>query len=337
MAEINNNVNVTAGLIRDSQNRMGELRDRLGSKAADSKEAHKQEMRQEMLDMRDRKADARAAVAMLGVDSANNVSELFSYMNNSGNGSGAPGMWGGGTFDNSVFFQSGGELANLQAMNSARIGIESRAKALVGEIGRDRARGLDVSDRQEALLNLTGNLDILNRNLSNSIDRALSDSGGKREGNFVDVVGRIKESLAPKPATATNTPEEAEGAEDVPSVPVAPTQPPAQPQAESVENPAVAAQESDPTPAFAPPAAFEGSASEQIVAASEAPEPDEMSVAAQIASDSKAEHAESVDIMSERSENEEEALPKSGIEATVEQAAEIPEHAVEMGVTPANV
>ena len=334
MATINNLIGGAgqSAVIRNNQNQMNELRNQFKNNEIDSKE-----YREKADVLKEQLSNERMAAVAAGVNTANNVSELFTYMNNS-SGNGAPGIWGGGTFDSSVFIQSGGELANLQAMNSARIGIENRARSLVSEIGRDRARGFDVSDRQEALSNLTGNLDILNRNLNSSIDKALSDNGGKREGNFVDVVGRIKDSLAPAPPAPATEGEPA--GQTVGFGASEPTEPAHTPEiSKEVEQ-----------PSFAPPAAFEGSASEQIVAASEAQDPDEMSIASQIASNAQSEHAESVDIMSESSEsipNSQNEIEQANAQPTIaqnaaesakqEQIGEAPEAMVEAGLTPANV
>ena len=282
MATINNMISggANTSIIRNNQEQMNDLRNQLRNNEIDSKE-----FREKSLELRDQQADARMGAVQAGINTAANVSSLFSYMNNS-SANGAPSMWGGGTFDSSVFINSGAELSTLQAMNSARIGIENRARSLVGEIGRDRARGIDVSDRQEALSNLTGNLDILNRNLSNSIDRALSD--GRNDSKFIDIVGRIRESLKPTPAPETE--KAAEGAAPATAAPAS----------EAVEsnipNPAQAA-EDIPQPEFAAPAQFEGSVSEQITAASEKQPSDEMSVAAQIASNAQSEYAASSNVL----------------------------------------
>jgi hypothetical protein len=297
---------------------MNELRNQFRGGDIDAKE-----FRNRSEELREQQAEARMASITAGINNANNVSSLFSYMNSSSDNSNNGGLWGGGTFDTSVFIQSGAELSNLQAMNSARIGIENRARSLVGEIARDRARGVDVSDRQEALGNLTGNLDILNRNLSNSVDRALADGDG-RSGNFVDVVGRIRQSLAP---TATSEAEETDAAGTPADAPpstaaeaasaataasfanaaaetgapaeVAPSVAAATPQAPEVVDVNQAIVEDVEPPSYAVPTAFEGNVAEQVTAAAEAPEDGEMSIAAQIAKDSVSSYAESIDIMND--------------------------------------
>lgn len=235
MYTINNLISTNAGAFKNTQNQMNELKSQLKSREIDSAE-YKEKM--EVL------KDEKAAIVAAGISGADNnlVTNLFSYMNGSNSNSG--GIWGGGTFDNSVFLGSGSELSQLQAMNSARIGIENRARTLVGEIGRDRARGFDVSDKQEALGNLTGNLDILSKNLSNSVDRAMGD--GKADVKYVDIIGKIKASLAPTPAEET---------EETSSV------------------------------------------TEQVNEASKPYDPEDASIAEQIANNAKSDYAESTDIL----------------------------------------
>jgi hypothetical protein len=257
MSTINNlvSVNLGASALRNNQNQMNELRNQYRGREIDS-----DEYRERLAELRDRQSFAVAE----GISNANNnlVSNLFSYMNNN-SGGGAAGVWGGGTFDDSVFFGSGSELSMLQAMNSARIGIENRVRSLVGEIGRERARGMDVSDRQEALANLTGNLDILSRNLSNSVDRALGE--GRGDSQFIDIVGRIRQSLAPN-----STPE----ADEIPDSP-----------------PQTAASEAIAAPAQ--------SVAEQIADFAVEQTPEEMSIASQIANYAQSQYAESIDIMND--------------------------------------
>jgi hypothetical protein len=210
--------------------------------------------------------------------------------------------------------------------------------------------GRDVSDRQEALQNLTGNLDILNRNLSNSIDRALSEDGGRREANFVDVVGRIRDTMATRAPEGSLVPNET-AAPAVAEEPAAPTPPPNLPVEPGNDNAAPAAlntpealeaaapdaasspaytPDDSANPEFAIPSVFEGGAAEQAVAASTEQDYDEMSIAAQIASSSQADYAQSIDIMSE------EAVEVVQ-EVQAEQAAHAPEELTEAGVTPAEI
>jgi hypothetical protein len=306
-------------------------------------EISSQDFRDKSDAVRERFVEARENAIMAGLDNANNVSTMFSYLNNdnSGNAPAAGAVWGGGTFDDSVFIQSGGELSKLQALNSARIGIESRARGLVGEIGRDRARGFDVSEKQEALGNLTGNLDILNRGLNASIERAMGD-GTRRDANFVDVVDRLRRSLETTdtatlgPADLTPATEDEVAPEVVigeAGVPDATNQATAatlamREQAEVAE----AISNGEPVQSnFAVESELGSTPAEQVAAASQERVDGEMSIAAQIASDSKSEYAESVDIMNDRADNDVVA-PTAGDSARAGHAAEGPHDAMAVGV-----
>jgi hypothetical protein len=309
--------------VRATQEQMRELQGRFRENELDSRE-----YREQMESLREQYQDARMASLATGVEAANNASQLFNYMNNGSPQGGNSSLWGGGMFDQSVFFESGGQLSELQAMNSARIGIENRARSLVGEIARDRAMGRDVSDRQEALSNLTGNLNILNRNLSNNIDRALSENGGGRDANTADVLGRIRDTIASRAPEGSLVPNEVPATPPENATPPANTEPapaPAPPAEDSAQT--VDATETA-TPSFAAEPVFEGSVSEQVVAASQEQEYDDMSIASQIANNAQSEYAESIDIMREEAAED---------IAQVEQAEQAPETSVEAGVTPANV
>jgi hypothetical protein len=249
--------------------------------------------------LRGQREDLRVAAAEAGLNAANNMASLFGYMSQGGgNAGGSNAIWGAGTFDQSIFTNAGSQMSQLQAMNSARNGIENRARELVNEIGRDRAMGRDVSDRQEALSNLTGNLDILNRNLSNSIDRALSENGGGRDANTVDVLGRIRDTIASRAPEGSLVPNEVPTPTNAPEAPAN-----AQAAAETPETPANAQAAAETEPAsFEVPAAFEGSVAEATAAASQEQSYDEMSVAAQIASNAQSDHAEAIDIMNDEAQ-----------------------------------
>ncbi|MDR2532592.1 MAG: hypothetical protein LBC82_07100 [Oscillospiraceae bacterium] len=71
------------------------------------------------------------------------------------------------------FFGAGASMASVKTMNSARLGIENRARTLLSEIRMDQLRGVDTSLKREQLSALTGNLDIMNKNLGNNIDKAM--------------------------------------------------------------------------------------------------------------------------------------------------------------------
>ena len=95
--------------------------------------------------------------------------------------------------DFSFFFGSGYTLANVKSLASASRKIESEARILTGEIAVDKIRGLDTSDKEEKLTNLTANVSILNQNLASQIESALADEGADQE--TLSVIGQINEEL----------------------------------------------------------------------------------------------------------------------------------------------
>jgi len=77
------------------------------------------------------------------------------------------------------FFGAGSSLSSVKTINSARLGIESRARTLLAEIRMDQLRGVDTSQKREQLDNLTGNLTVMNKNLGNNIDKAMAEPKAK--------------------------------------------------------------------------------------------------------------------------------------------------------------
>jgi len=77
------------------------------------------------------------------------------------------------------FFGAGSSLSSVKTINSARLGIESRARTLLAEIRMDQLRGVDTSYKREQLDNLTGNLTVMNKNLGNNIDKAMAEPKAK--------------------------------------------------------------------------------------------------------------------------------------------------------------
>ncbi|MCL2632920.1 MAG: hypothetical protein FWD34_00215 [Oscillospiraceae bacterium] len=194
---INNNMNVRA-----VKNEIAELKSKSG-------EMNSKEYGEKMSGLTEQLQEAKMSAVTMNTSAASGIATLFSYMNNPNSGSNS--IWGAGTFDAETFFGGKGALSSLQAMNSARLGIENRARTLSAEIGLDRAKGYDVSAKQEALANLTGNLDILGRNLNSSIDRALSDN--KDDKKFINIVDMLRKSMEPKAILENLKTDEAEPVE----------------------------------------------------------------------------------------------------------------------------
>jgi hypothetical protein len=91
------------------------------------------------------------------------------------------------------FFGAGSAMASVTTMNSARVGIENRARTLLSEIRMDQLRGVDTTFKREQLEALTGNLDIMNRNLDNNIGRALE--GPQKREAATPIIDRINAQL----------------------------------------------------------------------------------------------------------------------------------------------
>jgi hypothetical protein len=172
----------------------------LKSKAGETDSA---EYKEKLSELKARLDGAALSAASASAGAAEQITGLFSYI-----GSGSDGDSG---FSDDVFFGSGNFLANLKAMNYARIGIQNQARTLASQISVDRAKGYDVSSKQETLANLVGNLDILDKNLSKSIDKAIRNNSGDKE--FVSIVDKIRKSLE------ESKPEESEEPAETPETP----------------------------------------------------------------------------------------------------------------------
>jgi hypothetical protein len=110
-----------------------------------------------------------------------NISGLFSF-NSDKNETG---------FD--FFFGAGSSLQSVKTINSARLGIESRARTLLSEIRMDQLRGVDTTHKREQLGALTGNLEIMNKNLGNNIDKAMEPS--KPRESATPIIDKINAQL----------------------------------------------------------------------------------------------------------------------------------------------
>jgi hypothetical protein len=106
------------------------------------------------------------------INTENNVSSMFSYMNNStdATGAGNSALWGSGTFAGAsqVAAIGDGNVSDvaMQVLQSAQNEIDARSAALSTEIAYGEARGLDVTDSLAAMVNLSENREILEENLT---------------------------------------------------------------------------------------------------------------------------------------------------------------------------
>jgi hypothetical protein len=208
-------------------------------------------------------ASANVGAAGASVATDNNVNTMFSYMNNSMEGGNSV-LWGSGVL--AAGAQSD-EPAQAHAMfSAAREDIQERGAALSNELAYASARGLDVTPTLEAMTNLSSNLGVLDSNAggsSGAISGAVNfapDYSGEAPASIVELANEVAEESGAVTALLA---------------------------------------EGDDQPAFAVSGPFEGSISEQIAQVSAEQDPEDMSIAAQIASQAQAEHAESIDIMSD--------------------------------------
>ncbi len=96
------------------------------------------------------------------------------------------------------FFGAKNTMSTLGMVNSARVGIENRARTLTSEIRMDKVRGRDTSGKEEALANLTSNLSIMDNNLGKNISKALdsdSDSTTRPDSSAKPIITQIKDAL----------------------------------------------------------------------------------------------------------------------------------------------
>lgn len=92
------------------------------------------------------------------------------------------------------FFGAKNTLSSLSMVNKARQGIENRARTLTAEIKMDKMRGIDTSGKEEALTNLTSNVTLMNDNLSNNVNKALSNDSSSSE-THTPIITKIKDQL----------------------------------------------------------------------------------------------------------------------------------------------
>jgi hypothetical protein len=201
--------------------------------------------------------NAVANGAKPGINTDNDVSQMFSYMNDAtGNDNSV--LWGSGVLAQGA---QSDEPAQAAAMfGAARNEIRERSEALANEVAYASARGLDVSESLAAMSNLSDNLGVLDSNADAAV------------GFAPDYASEAAASIA-------------EIAEEA-----------------AVEIVTVPPQEDDGQPGFAVSGPFEGSVTEQIAQVAAEQDPEEMSIAAQIASHAQAEHAESISLMNDEND-----------------------------------
>lgn len=93
--------------------------------------------------------------------------------------------------DFSAFF--GNNLSSVRALMKANTIAQNDARTLAAEIRLDRIRGVDTSDKETKLSNLTESSTLMNKSLNSRIDSILSDE--KTDSDTRSVIDKIKDQL----------------------------------------------------------------------------------------------------------------------------------------------
>ncbi len=96
------------------------------------------------------------------------------------------------TVDFAQFF--GNDVSTMRVLLNASSQSQKEARVLASEISLDRARGVDTSDKEERLSNMSANINIMNNSLSSRINNALADEETDRDTR--SVIDKINDQLA---------------------------------------------------------------------------------------------------------------------------------------------
>lgn len=101
-----------------------------------------------------------------------------------------------GTRSDSADFSAllGNDVSSMRLLLSASNQSQKEARVLASEIQLDKARGLDTSDKEEKLSNLSSSISIMNNSLSSRINNALADEDTDKDTRAV--IDKIKDQLA---------------------------------------------------------------------------------------------------------------------------------------------
>lgn len=88
----------------------------------------------------------------------------------------------------------GNDVSSMRLLLSASNQSQKEARVLASEIQLDKIRGVDTSDKEEKLSNLSSSINIMNNSLSSRINNALADEDTDRDTRAV--IDKIKDQLA---------------------------------------------------------------------------------------------------------------------------------------------
>lgn len=104
------------------------------------------------------------------------------------------GMLGNNTDSSNFSAFFGNDVSTMRLLLSASSQSQKEARILASEISLDKARGLDTSDKEERLSNMSANIKIMNNNLSSRINSALADE--ETDSDTRSVIDKINDQLA---------------------------------------------------------------------------------------------------------------------------------------------
>ena len=176
MASVGNMISANCVSSNNSatKNQISELRKKMNDLSKDS--ALTSEQRQA------KQKEYSAQMDALNTQYSNEQNSRLASMQD--NMSGLLSGFGSGTNSDSAtgfdfFFGANSSMSSLKVMNTARVGIENRARSLMSEIKMDQMRGVNTDSKKEMLSNLTANLNIMDGNLNSNINKTLTPSEQK--------------------------------------------------------------------------------------------------------------------------------------------------------------
>ncbi|MDE6579124.1 MAG: hypothetical protein K2K41_01140 [Ruminiclostridium sp.] len=104
------------------------------------------------------------------------------------------GMLGMNTDSSDFSALLGNDVSSMRLLLSASNQSQKEARVLASEIQLDKIRGLDTSDKEEKLSNLSSSISVMNNSLSSRINSALADE--KTDKDTRSVIDKIKDQLA---------------------------------------------------------------------------------------------------------------------------------------------
>ncbi|MBD5081363.1 MAG: hypothetical protein HDT44_06310 [Ruminococcaceae bacterium] len=139
-----------------------------------------------MTDAQKEKQVAKIKSAMSAASSVSaNIANASSLIN---------GMLGTNTDSSSFSGLLGNDVSSMRLLLSASSQSQKEARVLASEIQLDKIRGLDTSDKEEKLSNLSSSISMMNNTLSSRISNALASEDTDRDTRAI--IDKINDQLA---------------------------------------------------------------------------------------------------------------------------------------------